>query len=213
MVVSSVEDRQEVLVSRERFFAYLIKCGPFGSQGEAARATHAVLFALADTLSEPDARRIAAELPEWLGAELQSRSREAHGETELVDLVASVEEVPMGFAREHTAVVLQGLWPELSSDGKKYLRRVLPSEVADSLPPRANAQPPARALVRRADSTFASGRPGSRHPLSESRPTRAHRQSIAQTADPHSETKLSESHGTTQERLEETLASGRPKTG
>jgi hypothetical protein len=58
--------------------------------------------------------------------------------------------------------------------------------------------------------TLATGRPGSRHPVSEAHEDRAHTESIARSDDPHGDTKLSSSRGLTQERLRETLAEGRP---
>jgi hypothetical protein len=60
------------------------------------------------------------------------------------------------------------------------------------------------------DNTLASGRPGSRHPISDARPNRAHAHSVARSDNPHGDTKLSSSHGFTQERENETLADGRP---
>jgi hypothetical protein len=58
--------------------------------------------------------------------------------------------------------------------------------------------------------TLAEGRPGSRHPLSEARLERAHTHSVARADNPHEDTKLSSTTGLTQEREQETLATGHP---
>ncbi|HLM72216.1 MAG TPA: hypothetical protein VK459_05985 [Polyangiaceae bacterium] len=51
---------------------------------------------------------------------------------------------------------------------------------------------------------------GSGHPLSEARFEPAHTHSVARSDNPHEDTKLSSSRGLTQERLEDTLAEGKP---
>jgi hypothetical protein len=58
--------------------------------------------------------------------------------------------------------------------------------------------------------TVAEGHTGSNRPLSESAPERAHAHSVAKNPNPHADTKVSSSEGPTQEREDETLASGRP---
>jgi hypothetical protein len=47
------------------------------------------------------------------------------------------------------------------------------------------------------------------HPLSEAAPTAGQTHSVARNPSPHEETKLSAAKGLTQERLYETLGSGR----
>jgi hypothetical protein len=46
--------------------------------------------------------------------------------------------------------------------------------------------------------------------MSEATADRAHADSVARSDAPHEDTKLSSARGTTQERLHETLAEGRP---
>jgi hypothetical protein len=58
--------------------------------------------------------------------------------------------------------------------------------------------------------TLATGRPGSQHPVSEAHPETAQERSVVNAENPHAETKLSSSRGTTQERRAETLATGAP---
>lgn len=57
--------------------------------------------------------------------------------------------------------------------------------------------------------TLADGKPGSRHPLSEANPSHGQSHSVAESANPHADTKLSSSKGTTQEREKEDLAEGK----
>lgn len=57
--------------------------------------------------------------------------------------------------------------------------------------------------------TLASGKPGSKHPLSGAKPDRAQSNSVARSRNPHEETKLSSTKGTTQEREKEDLAEGK----
>jgi hypothetical protein len=58
---------------------------------------------------------------------------------------------------------------------------------------------------------LAEGRPGARNSLASGDPALlAHRHSVARSDDPHGDSKLSSARGLTQERDEDTLASGRP---
>lgn len=57
---------------------------------------------------------------------------------------------------------------------------------------------------------LASGRPGSRHPLSEAKPNGGQSNSVVESTNPHGDTKLSSSKGLTQEREKEDLAEGQP---
>ncbi|MBX3231426.1 MAG: hypothetical protein KIT84_10810 [Labilithrix sp.] len=58
--------------------------------------------------------------------------------------------------------------------------------------------------------TLATGRPGSRHPISEARHAGAHAESVVRSDNPHGDMKLSSARGTTQEREHEDLAEGKP---
>jgi hypothetical protein len=88
----------------------------------------------------------------------------------------------------------------------------LPKPIGDQLVPQDFPEPPPHAQAVHASplSTLAHGRPGSLHPIAEAAPASGHAHSIARNDDPHGDTKLSSSTGLTQERLRESLATGRP---
>ncbi|HSN28229.1 MAG TPA: hypothetical protein VLT45_18210 [Kofleriaceae bacterium] len=161
----------------------------------AEQVTRSVLSGIAGYLTRPQRELVAAELPESLGSCLiESRALEpglmgTHGR----ELVASVCHV---------------LGEELSNDAMRVLRRALPRDLVELL-----AEPSREVATHAADSrhgtTLASGRPGSRHPVSEAAPARGQAGSIGDS-NPHGGTKLSSSPGTTQERRHETLAESRP---
>jgi hypothetical protein len=116
--------------------------------------------------------------------------------------------------KEHVDVVLRALGEILDADVRARLRRALPEALARQLEVPEHGEPPPYGPPRSAPPhTLASGRPGSRHPLSEGAPSRGHEHSVARNSDPHAETKLSSAHGLTQERFGESLATydGRPK--
>ena len=192
-------------MKRDHFLARVRQFAGLHTRAEGESAMHAVFAALHDTLSTSEIDRLAAQLPNWLAGMLHASC--GHKRVSFFDEVATEEGIEIGFAREHAGVVLQALDEELTPEGKVYLRQILPSELATLLIRRSASATPPR---QRQGSTLASGRPGSRHPVSEARLDRAHGQSVARTDDPHRDTKLSESHGATQERLDETLAEGHP---
>ncbi len=196
-------------LSRQRFFDHVIQCAGFRSQSEAEDAVRATLAALSSILPTTDANHIAAQLPDWLDSQLQATS--PRDSASFLDQIAATEGVSVGFAREHAGIILQALGAELSPEGETYLCAMLPPEIAELMLPRAKASTPVRVTTHQERSTLASGRPGSRHPLSESPTGQPQSDSIAQTPDPHADTKLSESRGSTQERQKETIASGRPR--
>jgi uncharacterized protein (DUF2267 family) len=116
-----------------------------------------------------------------------------------------------GVARERVQVVLQALGELLDLEHRDRLARALPSGVREHLAPRKFGEPPPHELPRRAPplSTLATGRPGSRHPLSESAPDQAHAESVVLADNPHADTKLSSAGGLTQERFRESLSTAR----
>jgi len=119
----------------------------------------------------------------------------------------------LGHARELAQVVLRQLSSRLGPD----FRRRLAHHAAPSMawlwdPPPSPSTPEGR---RRAPPTagqghtLASGRPGSRHPLSESGPL-GHADSIARAKNPYEDRKISSARGTTAEQEHRTLAEGHP---
>jgi uncharacterized protein (DUF2267 family) len=181
---------------------------------EAERTARAVLGVVGERLSWAAADGLAADLPPALGDAVRAAR---HGQDfeldELHARVARCEGVRAGFAVEHAAVVCQAV-ALLLSDGALYrLRQALPASIGGLF---TRPEPPARfehVHLDPARGTLAEGRPGSQHPLAEARPERAHSHSVVRTDNPHGDTKLSSATGLTQEREQETLATGRPGGG
>lgn len=194
--------------------------GGFAERTEAERALLATVAVLADQLDESMRRAMTEELPSPLAQKLRRVRRPpippaTHPE-EFYRRVARRERVRIGRAIEHAQVVCQVLGENLSDARRTRLRHYLPSEVADLFVPRPPFPPPPEHPLPTSwiqspeGNTLATGRPYSHHPISESRPERAHTHSVARSDDPHAATRLSSSRGLTQERLGETLATGRP---
>jgi hypothetical protein len=86
------------------------------------------------------------------------------------------------------------------------IRRDLPPDVAELLVEvEPHASPPA-AHHDVGKRTLAEGRAGHSRPLYAARPDNAQTESVASSANPHGDTKLSSAHGLTQEREAESLA-------
>jgi uncharacterized protein (DUF2267 family) len=117
-----------------------------------------------------------------------------------------------GTAHEDADVVLRSIGDFLDDELRGRLRRALPEAVAARMTRESFGPPPPHPDARHAPplTTLSAGHPGSRHPLSEAAPPVGHTHSVARSDDPHGETKLSSSRGSTQERLGDSLARGRP---
>jgi uncharacterized protein (DUF2267 family) len=178
------------------------------NRGEAMQAVRAVLPALGGSLGAGDAQALAAELPGELGGLVLQR--EGPGPSAplaaLVAHVANEERIGRSFALEHLEVVFEALAEQVPEPVIARTRRVLAEDVADRLvrPAPVPGAPPHLRPERR---TLAEGRPGGRHPLYAAKPDRAQTHSVARSANPHEDTKLSSARGLTQEREDETLAS------
>lgn len=168
--------------------------------------------ALGEALPFAAATVLAESLPERF-ARLTRPRRGPLGEIDtFYASVAAHEGTGRGPAREHAQIVCRGLGEVLPRAARdRVLFDVSPALAAlfaraPSYPP-----PPRHAEASAAGHhTLAAGRPGSRHPVSESEADRAHAHSIAREANPHGETKLSSAGGLTQERLDESLATAHP---
>jgi uncharacterized protein (DUF2267 family) len=170
----------------------------------AERVTRVVLSGLGSYLTPAARLFVADELPAPLGLALREVSGVA------VPLEERVLEagITAGRARELVASVCRVLAEELSTDALTALRAGLPPLLAGLL------ETPARGVAMRPteprrNATLATGRPGSCHPISESRPIGHQAGSVAE-ANPHGGAKLSSSLGMTQERRHETFAEGQP---
>ena len=191
--------------------------GGFEDAGEAERAIAVVARVLGERLLPEERAPLAAVLPEPVARRLlDARYERDFDLTELYDRVARGTAIRHGFGVEHAQAVCQGIGNLLSEDARLRLQRTLPVEFHPLFVPRRLTPGPGRPIHTRPDvepgagTTLASGRPGSRHAVSEAQANLGHTESVARSDDPHGETKLSGARGTTQERLGETLAEGKP---
>ncbi|NUO54933.1 MAG: DUF2267 domain-containing protein [Polyangiaceae bacterium] len=172
------------------------------SDDDTERAIDAVLDAIGRLLTPDEAGSIAQHLPARLATilVLASESTEAvDSERDVVSLVASREGMPASAAYETVKVTCEVFAGYLPEDVVERLQHDLPSELAALLvhphgewcvpEPVVPVSAPVRR--RRGATTLASGRPGSSHPVSESRPERAHSNSVVRNPNPHGDTKLS----------------------
>ncbi len=189
--------------------------GGLSTMGQASTALRATLAALGERIPDEDRDAIARDLPDEVAAILRKRRyRGAFDVAELFERIRRRERVNLGFAREHGQVVCRVLGEALRDETHQRVERVLPAAFVELLYPSrsessAPDHPPARAPGHH---TLASGRAGSAHPLSESRPPVAQSHSVVREANPHADTKLSSTPGMTQERLDESLAAAHPDT-
>jgi len=165
-------------------------------------ALRTVLAGIGTRLS-PSARDLLVdELPSPFAALVNEESVALPIEERLLAKASNV-----GHARELAASACRVLAEALSREALQALRDALPPSIAAFVTIPAPEYVPGRSDRPRG---IASGHFGSAHPLHEARIERAHTGSVA-AANPHDDTKLSSSPGTTQERLHETLAEGHPE--
>lgn len=188
------------MIARTADFASHVAAHAGISTRRAEQAALAVLHGLGGYLSRPSRELVAEELPPSLGAAVVEADDHSG---QLEDRVLAPGETA-GEAREIVASVFRVLAEELSTEAVGAISSSLPAGYARffATPSEELATPPGQR-----DDTLATGRPGSRHPIAEAQPDRTQTSSIA-ADNPHDETKLSSSPGTTQERRHETLAEG-----
>ncbi len=179
----------------------------------AERAARATLAVLGERLTEDEASALASRLPEELGSVVQRSEYDSDFDAaEFYERVRRRERGTPGGAREHADIVLRAVGESLDDAVRSRLLRALPDALGQRLVATAPGEPPAYPEAKHAPrlSTLASGRPGSHHPLSEASPPRGHTHSVVCNDNPHGDTKLSSSEGLTQERLRESLSTGKP---
>lgn len=184
------------------------------------RAIQVTLGALRQRLVDDEAAALARELPEPFAQLMRGGAYDADFTVDdLYYRVREREGVPLGFAAEHAQAVCQVLAEEIDGETLARLRKHLSADYAALLEPRPVERAPLEPERHLHDDnppgdgpSLADGRLGSRRPLSEARPddARAHQHSVARSDDPHGDTRMSSSHGLTQERNDDTLASGKP---
>ena len=191
----------------------VMRRGGLAQRSDAERAVRATLTTLGERLTREEAQAVATALPSsWAGWLLDAGYDGDFDAAELYERVRRREGTSAGFAREHAQVVVRALGDRLADETRRRLEQALPGEVAELLRPAEVGAPPPHAEARHAPrlNTLATGRPGSAHPLSEARPPEGQSHSVVREDNPHGESKLSSARGLTQERLGDSLATGRP---
>jgi hypothetical protein len=127
-------------------------------------------------------------------------------------LLVRATSVPLAVAVEHAVVVCRAIGGTLSEQAHARLERALSPELVALFTPHEAPPPPEHPLAG-AGHRLADGRPGSRHPISEAAPRAGQADSVATADNPHADTKLSSARGLTQEREDESLSTGNPRSG
>jgi uncharacterized protein (DUF2267 family) len=136
------------------------------TDADAERAIEAVLTTLGERMPAVDVQVVAAELPPRFARAMQLRSHDPG--MSLEEFYARVSRragLSHGFAREHVQAVCRALYALLDPRAQPCID-VWPELVRPSL---ADRWPP---VVPTHGRTLATGRPGSRHPLSEAKPAK-----------------------------------------
>jgi uncharacterized protein (DUF2267 family) len=177
----------------------------------ARRAIRAVTALVLEQLSPRDRAWLAACLPQRLDAS-PAPARPADTLHDFYDRVASREGVEPGFAVEHAQCVCRAIGEQLDERARDRLARLVPDDLAELFAARESPHAPMRIAHHRehARATLSEGHASSSHPLSQSQPHTAHAESVARSDNPHADTKLSSSSGSTQQRERETLADHAP---
>lgn len=203
-------------MDEERFVGEVMRLAAFESREQAEWAISATLATLGELLYEDEVRALAEHLPPSIGRRLEGHPHAGDFDRrELYDRVARREGTALGFGIEHVEVVCRVVGEAQPEEVRARLCRHLPKDLAELFcaPPAPQPPPPRVHHAQEERMTLASGRPGSAHPLSESRPPLAQRHSVVLAENPHEDSKLSSSSGLTQERLDESMAGARPEHG
>ncbi|NUP11419.1 MAG: DUF2267 domain-containing protein [Polyangiaceae bacterium] len=197
------------------FYREVQRTAALGTLTEARSAAAAVVGALGDFLARDEAEAVARVVPSDLSALLHSHARGTPPPATLDTVARDVEdreEIPFGFAIEHTLAVCEAIGARLAPDARQRLVSDLPADLGRAFRRRELGRPTRRSHERTQSEprrTLAEGNPASLHPLSEAAPKGAQSGSVAEP-NPHADTKLSSARGLTQERFGDTLAEGDP---
>jgi uncharacterized protein (DUF2267 family) len=147
------------------------------SADEAERALDVTACALGERLLAEEADAVADALPEPAAGHVRGARYERDFDVdELYDRVARREGVPHAFGMEHAQAACQVIGETLPEATRLRLQKHLGPAFAPLFEPRVFELPPARPVHGAPASepgeggTLASGRLGSRHPLSEAHP-------------------------------------------
>lgn len=198
-------------MTHDEFLARVTERTGLTGPEEASRVARAVLGVVGERLGRREVQRLAEDLPAPLTGMLRSDGPpQDFDEGALYARVAGREHVRPGFAVEHTGVVCQVLAEALPEAALHRLHEDLPGPLGALFTPRERRERFEYVHAEARHGSLAEGAPGSRHPLSEARPERAHTHSVARSDNPHGDTKLSSASGLTQEREHSTLATAHP---
>ncbi|AKU98910.1 hypothetical protein AKJ09_05574 [Labilithrix luteola] len=204
----------EELFDEQELVRRVCEEGGIGSLDLSSRVIRATLFTLGQRLGEEDATELARRLPEPFGDSVVWANHDgSFGAAEFYERVRKLDGESRGFGLEHAQVVLRVVGTALTEELRERLARALPSEIARVMQPAHFGEPPPYGvpLVEAASeplTSLASGRSGSRHPVSEAAPPAGQSHSVVREANPHGDVKLSSAQGMTQERLGRALADG-----
>jgi uncharacterized protein (DUF2267 family) len=198
----------------DRFLEQVAARTGLSSRAQVETAVRAVTEALGALVDHAHRDELTAHLPAPLAQMLRGAPSDADADASaFLRRVAGAEHLPAGFAVEHATAILETIGSGLHPSVRRQFASHLPEEMRDWLEPRRGAAPPpppSHARHHEGGHRLSDGRPGSAHPISESAPRPAHSESVAQSTDPHADTRISSAHGTTQEREQEDLAEGHP---
>lgn len=179
------------------------------------RIGRAVTSVLLEELPAVDAGWLVALLPlDWVGYTRRVPGPAQDKLEDFYERVAVREGIDLGFAREHAQSCCRALAEGFDEDVRQRLTNRLPDELARLFDLSAEEHERRGAWIHRAHgerTTLSEGRPVSHTPISEASPRDAQQESVSRSENPHADTKISSSPGTTQERERETLSRGRPK--
>jgi uncharacterized protein (DUF2267 family) len=172
------------MTSAETFVAHVAAHGGIANE-RATGVTVSVLTGLGAYLTPEGRRFLADELPEPLGNALCEGGRASFP----IDAVGGEPGAETGRTHELVASVCRVLAEELSDDALRRLRDAVPASVRELL---ATPAPElvTRAVETRGRDTLSTGKPGSRHPISEGRAPEHQGEAVAET-NPHASSKLS----------------------
>jgi uncharacterized protein (DUF2267 family) len=178
-----------------------------GDDASARRAVQAVTSVLLEQLGAHDRSWLGGLLPQTAPTSATIH-RPVAELSEFYARVASREGAEPGFALEHAQSVCVAIGERLDDGARRHLTNLLPDALVPLFAGRERTQAPPHMSREHAHArtTLSAGRSTSQHPLSEAGPSDAQSESVARSDNPHADTKLSSSTGTTQERERETLA-------
>jgi uncharacterized protein (DUF2267 family) len=204
-----------IAMTEDELTERLMQAG-FSDRSAAERAIQATIGAFTECLTPSESDAFARSFTGPLAERARKSGPYAEGQyagaEDLYETVRRRENVPPGVAREHAQIVLGAVAERLDTELRARLVRTLPDDLGSLLRIREEGAPPLHLAPSHAEplTTLASGRPGSRHPVSEAAPDRAQSHSVVKESNPHGETKLSSARGITQERLGDAIATGHP---